>query len=96
MTESLPRLAWTPEMMVRFWDFESNFPDRYFTYHNGAEMVRQLSQYLLDRGDVLDYGCGPGYMLDELLVSGVKAAAFDASPDWGCKRCQPGSCRESC
>ncbi len=81
MTESLPKLAWTPEMVVRFWDFESNFPDRYFTYHHGAEMVRQLGQHLLDRGDVLDYGCGPGYLLDELLTAGIKAAGFDSSPE---------------
>ncbi len=81
MTESLPRLAWTPEMVARFWDFESNFPDRYFTYHHGAEMVRQLRRYFPGRGDVLDYGCGPGYMLDQLLASGIKAAAFDSSPE---------------
>ena len=79
MTESLPQLAWTPEMVTRFWDFESNFPDRYFTYHHGAEMVRQLGRYFLDKGDVLDYGCGPGYLLDELLAAGIETAAFDSS-----------------
>lgn len=81
MTKDLPKLVWTQEMAARFWDFESNFPDRYFTHQHGAEMVRQLRRHLLGRGTVLDYGCGPGYLLEELLASGVEAAGLDFSPE---------------
>ena len=41
MTARLPELQWTREMAVRFWDYESNFPERYFTYQHGAEVVTQ-------------------------------------------------------
>lgn len=75
-----PELQWTQEMAVRFWDYESNFPDRYFTYRHGAEVVRQLRRHLLGRGTVLDYGCGPGYLLGELLDAGIEAAGLDFSP----------------
>lgn len=81
MTKSLPELVWTQEMAVRFWDYESNFPERYFTYRHGAEVVRQLRRHLLGRGTVLDYGCGPGYLLGELLDSGIEAAGLDFSPE---------------
>ena len=80
MTGRLPELQWTQEMAVRFWDYESNFPDRYFTYRHGAEVVRQLRGHLLGRGTVLDYGCGPGYLLGELLDAGIEAAGLDFSP----------------
>jgi 2-polyprenyl-3-methyl-5-hydroxy-6-metoxy-1,4-benzoquinol methylase len=80
MTARLPELQWTQEMAVRFWDYESNFPERYFTYRHGAEIVRQLRKHLLRRGTVLDYGCGPGYLLAELLDAGIEAAGLDFSP----------------
>ena len=34
---------WTPEDTERFWSFESQFPERYFTYRNGLEMYRIAS-----------------------------------------------------
>lgn len=80
MTGRLPELQWTQEMAVRFWDYESNFPDRYFAYRHGAEVVRQLRRHLLGKGTVLDYGCGPGYLLGELLDAGIEAAGLDFSP----------------
>lgn len=80
MSGRLPELQWTQDMAVRFWDYESNFPDRYFTYRHGAEVVRQLRGHLLGRGTVLDYGCGPGYLLGELLDAGIEAAGLDFSP----------------
>lgn len=81
MTETLPKLVWTPEMAARFWDFESQHPDRYFAFRYGAELVRQLRTYLIGRGPVLDYGCGPGYLLDQLLAAGIDAAGADFAPD---------------
>ncbi len=80
MTEQRQELVWTPEMVARFWDYESNFPERFFTYRNGAEVVRQLRSYFHGKESILDYGCGPGYLLGELLDSGIQAAGLDFSP----------------
>ena len=42
MIKGRPKLEWTPEMAMRFWDFEQNFPERYFTYRHGAELVDRI------------------------------------------------------
>lgn len=80
-TEQPAELVWTPEMVVRFWDYEANFPERFFTYRNGAEVVRQLRAHFRDKATILDYGCGPGYLLGELLNSGIQAAGLDFSSE---------------
>jgi 2-polyprenyl-3-methyl-5-hydroxy-6-metoxy-1,4-benzoquinol methylase len=81
MIKGRAKLEWTPEMAMRFWDFEQNFPERYFTYRHSAELVRQLRRHLQGQGAVLDYGCGPGYLLGELLAAGIEAAGLDFSPE---------------
>jgi 2-polyprenyl-3-methyl-5-hydroxy-6-metoxy-1,4-benzoquinol methylase len=81
MIKGRPELEWTPEMVARFWDYESNFPERFFTYLNGAEMVRQLQPYFHGKASILDYGCGPGYLLDQLLAAGIQTAGMDFSAE---------------
>lgn len=72
-------LVWTPEMVKNFWDYESRFPDNYFTYKRATEIVRKISPYLNSGAQVLDYGCGPGYLIDKLIKAGVESAALDFS-----------------
>jgi 2-polyprenyl-3-methyl-5-hydroxy-6-metoxy-1,4-benzoquinol methylase len=68
-------------MVAHFWDYESRFPDRYFAYQHGAEIVRQIKRHLKQDGSVLDYGCGPGYLIDELLTAGFRVAGLDTSAE---------------
>ena len=73
------QLQWTHELVAALWDYESRFPKRYFTYRNAGEIIRQLKSHLTEREYVLDYGCGTGHLLNELLKRGYLAAGVDTS-----------------
>jgi SAM-dependent methyltransferase len=70
---------WTEENVTAFWDFECNFPDRYFTYHNADGMIKQLHKYIADAESILDYGCGTGLLLARLAEQGYRVAGADTS-----------------
>jgi len=72
-------LVWTPEMVKNFWDYESQFPEQYFTYKRSTEMARQISPFLAPGSRVLDYGCGPGYLMEKLISRGFHTAGLDFS-----------------
>jgi len=74
-------LVWTPEMISRFWDYESRFPENYFAYGRGAEIVRRLRPYLKTGSSILDYGCGPGYLIEHLLKLDLQVAGTDTSDE---------------
>lgn len=73
-------LHWTPEMVKTFWDYESQFPENFFAYRFGDEIIRRLLSYIPARGHVLDYGCGPGNLIEKLLQFDLKVAGLDFSP----------------
>lgn len=73
-------LVWTPEMVQRFWDYEANFPDKFFTRSRRHQIIRTLGRYLPANGTVLDYGCGPGNLIAPLLDAGFRVAGMDMSP----------------
>lgn len=66
MPNNYPLMEWTEGRVSRFWDWQSQFPENYFTYQFGATIVASLKQYLRGRSRVLDYGCGVGYLLPHL------------------------------
>jgi SAM-dependent methyltransferase len=70
---------WTSENVAAFWDFESRFPSRYFTYHNADGMIKRLSKYIADSEAILDYGCGTGLLLARLAEKGYRVAGSDTS-----------------
>jgi 2-polyprenyl-3-methyl-5-hydroxy-6-metoxy-1,4-benzoquinol methylase len=72
-------VEWTSENVTAFWDFESKFPDRYFTYHNADGMIRRLSKYISQSEAILDYGCGTGLLLARLAEQGHRVAGSDTS-----------------
>jgi len=74
-----PELEWTRDLVAKFWDYESRFPERYFTYSEGDEILRQFRPYLTQCDTILDYGCGAGHLLDKLLIRGYRAAGLDFS-----------------
>ncbi len=67
-------------MVKAFWDYESEFPKNFFTHSRRHEIIRQIGQYLPDGCSVLDYGCGPGNLIEPLLDSGFSVAGLDSSP----------------
>jgi 2-polyprenyl-3-methyl-5-hydroxy-6-metoxy-1,4-benzoquinol methylase len=76
-------LAWTPEYVARFWDYWSARPDHhahYFTYQVGRGVCRFLQQVgPLEGRYVLDYGAGPGYLVEQLLRCGAYVSAVEYS-----------------
>ena len=69
-TPKYPRMEWTPERVARFWDYEAQFPERYFTHAHGAAMISRLESHLQGSARVLDYACGPGHLTAHLLDRG--------------------------
>jgi len=67
-------------MVKAFWDYESQFPENFFAYRFGDEIIHRLLPYIPARGHVLDYGCGPGNLIEKLLKYDLKVAGLDFSP----------------
>lgn len=75
------QLHWTPELVKRFWDWQSQFPETYFTYQFGAEIAASLAPYLRGRRRVLDYGCGMGFLLPHLARHAEEVTGADVSEE---------------
>ncbi len=79
-TEAYQKLEWTPELVSKYWDYESNFPNNYFSYQFGDALLRKVQSYLKGRTSILDYGCGRGFMMKHLLECGYTTYGTDLSP----------------
>ena len=76
---------WTPEQVRRFWAYLSSSPQgerAYFSSHSGDPIIAFAQRYVpLGVGRILDYGCGPGFLLERLLRWGVRAEGLEFSPE---------------
>ena len=78
--------VWTPETVRRFWAYSRRsdaFVDDCFSRALGGPIV-----HLLERGGVLfpgarvvDFGCGPGFLLEFMSGRGARLSGFDPSSD---------------
>lgn len=66
---------WNQEEVKRFWDYESQFKENYFTYQVGDILAEKFKSYIQNK-DVLDYGAGAGFFCEQLAQSG--ASTFTA------------------
>jgi 2-polyprenyl-3-methyl-5-hydroxy-6-metoxy-1,4-benzoquinol methylase len=85
-TEFLPHpVEWTREKSSRWWDeTSSRHQDRYFSQRYGAALIGLVQLFgvrNLRRSQVLDFGCGSGYLLDALLSRNIPCAGADFSED---------------
>jgi SAM-dependent methyltransferase len=75
---------WTPEAIARFWQFYSQHADQKGLYSSDL-LGTGLSRFLLAAGvlapgrRVLDFGCGPGYLLQHMLSAGATCWGVDLS-----------------
>lgn len=74
---------WNPETIQRFWDYYGANPaaaDSYFSKKFGARIVGMARAAAPLAGPVVDLGCGPGFLTEELLAQGFETRAIDSSP----------------
>ncbi len=86
MTHELPitTAKWTKESVVTFWEYIGQREDlhwEYFTQQVGVGLTEFLAHTgrLKPRAAVLDYGCGPGFLIQHLLDRGVECYGADSS-----------------
>jgi 2-polyprenyl-3-methyl-5-hydroxy-6-metoxy-1,4-benzoquinol methylase len=77
-------VEWTPERLKRFWAYIAGTPHAdlaYFSSHSGDAIVAFAAKRipLNKAARVLDYGCGPGYLLQRLTARGIKAEGLEFS-----------------
>ena len=78
-TVSYHSLDWTESLVRKFWNYESQFPQHYFGYQYGANLAAIFKDLLGEKRTVLDFGCGPGFVIENLLSEGFVVAGMDSS-----------------
>lgn len=61
---------WDNNAVTAFWQYWSQRQDKqseYFSYKVGDGIIRLLARADLLHGEVLDYGCGPGYLSERIV-----------------------------
>jgi len=76
-------IAWTPEQVARLWDYyAAHRLDAYFARHYGDAVLRASGLDLSRPLDVVDFGCGPGFMWDHVReATAWRYTGLDFSPN---------------
>ena len=78
-------VKWDEEKVGFFWDSIKNvkkFQDLYFTKEVGDGLLKLTNKNSLLQGDILDFGCGHGYLTEKLLNYNVNSVTIcDFSPE---------------
>lgn len=84
MTFDVHDIAWEPEKVVRFWSFyarSGSKHEEYFSKKFGASILDFAQRHGALGTPVLDFGCGPGFLLDELCARHLECRGLDLSAD---------------
>ena len=74
-------LQWSDAQIAAFWRYVAEHrSEDYFTRQFGARILDLTRRFCTPHALVCDYGCGPGYLLEQLLRS-HRAAGCDLSDD---------------
>lgn len=78
--------TWTPEIISRFWDNngkKSHLQDICFSKQVGKGIIKFLTESSCVQSEpvILDFGCGPGFLLQHLLSQGLTCYGVDSSPE---------------
>ena len=72
-------IAWDEKLVIKFWDYYSQYPELYFTYQFGGNIVNILSQKVKPGSAILDYGCGTGFLIKHFISKGFETYGADTS-----------------
>ncbi len=76
---------WTERNIADFWDWHSkniSLQNQYFTSIMAPGIVKYLKKKGLLKGNVLDYGCGAGHLLEQMVkIENVSFYGLDFSDD---------------
>lgn len=73
---------WNEEKIKRFWDYASSDKfrnEQYFSKEAGKEIINFAMKFTALEGNILDYGCGPGYLITYLIDKKISCKAADSS-----------------
>jgi 2-polyprenyl-3-methyl-5-hydroxy-6-metoxy-1,4-benzoquinol methylase len=74
---------WSPEEVRAFWDYESQFPENYWSRINGKSLLKRYSKFVSSAAKICDLGCGEGGLLESLVPAldgkAVIVYGFDTS-----------------
>ena len=73
------QIEWTDDLVKKFWDYESQFPEKYFTHTFGNRILEETGDYLKNKKNVLDYGTGIGLLIPHLLNYDFEVTGTDFS-----------------
>jgi 2-polyprenyl-3-methyl-5-hydroxy-6-metoxy-1,4-benzoquinol methylase len=72
-------MDWDGETIGRFWRWQATHPEQYFTNQFGNRIAGALAPLLAECKSVVDYGCGPGFLVPHLIARGFDVSATDQS-----------------
>src|SRR3972149_5567238 len=75
------KAVWTKDKVARFWEYYSSFEsveDNYFSKQLGDTVLGFAKRHIAVAGNILDYGCGPGYLIEKLLGNRLACWGLDA------------------
>jgi 2-polyprenyl-3-methyl-5-hydroxy-6-metoxy-1,4-benzoquinol methylase len=76
------QVNWTPEKIGRFWDYvaqNQSTEQNAFSAIAGDAVIDMASQYAGLEGNILDYGCSHGFLIEKLLKRGVRCEGLEFS-----------------
>jgi SAM-dependent methyltransferase len=78
------QVNWTPEKVGRFWDYVAGSKateQNAFSAIAGDAIIEIASRYADLKGNILDYGCSHGFLIEKLLKRGVCCEGLEFSAD---------------
>ena len=75
-------VEWTPDRVERLWSFYGSFPPVQggsFSGQYGRGILWLVRRCVDLSGTVVDFGCGPGHLVEALLRQGFRCRAIDLS-----------------
>ncbi len=77
-------VIWTPEKVGRFWNhfaYKKTSEQNAFSYLVGDAIINMALHHTNLKGNILDYGCAHGFLIEKLLSRGFNCEGLEFSAD---------------